>query len=83
MEIRTCKRLRLPSDEVAKLFTLLTRKPSISAVEVRYVTALRLLHDSLLVKLPRPARMLLTRVLAMLGLNRILLFYYVCAEKWT
>ena len=83
MEIRACRRMRLPPDELARLFTSLAKKPHISAVEVRYITALRLLHDSLLVKLPRPARMLLTRALALLGLNRILLFYHVCAEKFT
>jgi hypothetical protein len=83
VEIQVCKRVRLPPSELAKLFTSLASNADISAVEIRYVTVLRLLYDSLLAKLPRPARMLLTRALTLLGLNRILLFYHICAEKFT
>jgi hypothetical protein len=82
MGLRVCRRVRLPPGKLGELLVSLISKPRVSAVEIRYVTPLRLLHDSLLVKLPEPAKRLIARTLALAGFNRVLLFCEVCAEKW-
>ena len=80
MDLQVCRRVKVSPEELSQLFVSLLDR--YSAVEVRYITLLRLLYDSLLSRLPERVRGPLLRVLALLGLNRLLLFYEVCVEKW-
>ena len=80
MDLRVCRRVKVSPEELSQLFVSLLDR--YSAVEVRYITLLRLLYDSLLSRLPERVRLPLVRMLALLGLNRLLLFYEVCVERW-
>jgi len=80
VDLRVCRRVKVSPEELSQLFVSLLDR--YSAVEVRYITLLRLLYDSLLSRLPERVRLPLVRMLALLGLNRLLLFYEVCVERW-